>query len=105
MITVVIISFHSKPLILKRIKEIGSNVPVIIIENSKDLKLKEEIEKNYPNVKVIIPESNLGFGAASNLGIRLSKTDFVFLTQADLELINNCVDKLIDCIKSFKCGG
>ena len=35
MITVVIISFYSRHHILDRIKEIGTSVPVIIVENSR----------------------------------------------------------------------
>ena len=37
-----------------------------------------------------------------NLGIKESKTNMVFLTQPDVMLIDNCVNKLIECIKTFK---
>ena len=46
MITVVIVSFHSQHLILDRIKEIGTNVPIIIVENSKDTELKKKLNLN-----------------------------------------------------------
>ena len=102
MLTVIIIAYKSDELVKKRIKEIGSKISILVIENSRNKTFKEEIERIYPNAKVIIPETNLGFGAGSNLGFKLSKTDYVFLTQPDLELIDNCIDKLIDCIKSFQ---
>ena len=41
MITVVIISFYSRHHILDRIKEIGTSVPIVIVENSQDFELKK----------------------------------------------------------------
>ena len=102
MLTVIMPSFHSTALIEKRIIEVDHNIPIIIIENSKNISLKSRVEKKFKNVKVIIPEENLGWGKAINLGIKQSTTQFVFITQPDVKLIDNCVNKLIDCIKNFK---
>lgn len=102
MITVVIVSFHSRHLILKRISEIGADVPVIIVENSKDIELKKKIESQYSNVKVLIPEKNLGWGKAVNLAIGKSKTDYIYLIQPDIVLLDDCIKKIIDCVSNFK---
>jgi len=102
MITVVIPSFYSNHLVEKRVKEIGNKIPIIVVENSRDLNLKKKIEKEFNNVKVLIPDENLGFGGAYNFGIKNSKTEFVFLIQPDILLINDCIDKLIEFIKEFK---
>ena len=89
-------------MIEERITEIGKDIPVIIIENSRDLNFKNKIENEFDNVKVIIPNENLGFGKAVNIGIKEAKTKMVFLTQPDVKLIDNCIKKLLDCIKEFK---
>lgn len=102
MLTVIIPSFHSSKQIEQRILEINKEIPVIIIENSKNIEFKKKIENKYKNVKIIIPDENLGFGKAVNIGIKESKTNMVFLTQPDVKLIDNCIDKLIECIKNFK---
>ena len=101
MLTVVIISFHSSKLIEERIQEIENNIPIIIIENSRNFQLKERIEKKYRNVKIIIPSENLGWGKAVNIGIKESKTQMVFITQPDVKLIDNCINKLTECVKGF----
>ena len=44
MLTVVIPSFYSSKMIEERITEIGKGIPVIIIENSRDLDFKNKIE-------------------------------------------------------------
>ena len=42
MLTVVIPSFHSSQLIEERINEIDKEIPVIIIENSRDFEFKKK---------------------------------------------------------------
>ena len=101
MITVVMPSFYSATLVKERILEIGNDTQILIIENSKDMNLKTELEKNFNNVKVIIPEENMGWGKAINLGIKNSKTEMVFITQPDVKLIKNCIQKLKECILTF----
>ena len=83
MITVVIVSFHSQHLIFDRIREIGTEAPIIIVENSKDLKLKKDLESKYSNVRVLIPAENLGWGKAVNLALEKSNTDYIYLIQPD----------------------
>ena len=95
-------SFHSAKLVKERISEINNDTEIIVIENSKDNNLKEELEKEHKNVKVVIPDENLGWGKAINLGIKLSNTNMVFITQPDVKLIKNCIEKLKECITSFK---
>ena len=90
MITLVFLSHHSKHLLEKTISEIISfdlNLPIIIIENSQDYSLKNELESKYKNfIKVYIPEENLGFSKGMNKGIELAETDYVFLNPSDVFL-------------------
>ena len=102
MLTVVMPSFHSSEIIKERIEEIDKKIPIIIIENSKNIILKEKLEKQYNNINVIIPKENLGWGKAVNIGIKQSVTPFVFITQPDVKLIDDCLSKLITCIREFK---
>ena len=40
-------------------KSIDQNIPIIIVENSNNHKLKEDLESQYKNLKCIIEEKNL----------------------------------------------
>ena len=102
MITVVIISFYSHHHILDRIREIGTSVPVVIVENSQDFELKKNLESIYPNVKVLIPPKNLGWGKAANFAIKEINTNYIYLTQPDVILHKDCIMKLEDCASKFK---
>ena len=76
-LTIVIVSFKSGDILHRCIKSIDKKYPIIIVENSQNIKLKEELEKKYSNVECILPEKNLGYGAGNNLGIKHSKTKYV----------------------------
>jgi GT2 family glycosyltransferase len=87
-ITIVIISYNSSDLVKNYIKNLSKKIPILVIENSRDKNLKDYLEKNYKNVKVLIPKKNLGYGAGLNLGIKESKTKFVYCSTVDV-VINN----------------
>lgn len=99
-ITIVIISYNSFNLVINYIKNLSKKIPIIVIENSKDNNLKNYLEKKYKNVRVLIPKKNLGYGAGLNLGIKESKTNFVFCSTVDV-IINNNNFFLLDKYKNI----
>ena len=94
-------SFHSSYIIENLVRSIDENIPIVIVENSLDLKLKKKLEKNHSNVKVIIPNENLGFAKGANLGIKEIKTEYIFLNPADVFLPKKCINDLLECINDF----
>lgn len=99
-ITILIISYNSSDLVKNYIKNLSKKIPILVIENSRDKNLKDYLEKNYKNVKVLIPKKNLGYGAALNLGIKESKTKFVYCSTVDV-VINNHNFLLLDKYKNI----
>ena len=95
-LTIVIVSFKSGDILHRCIKSIDKKYPIIIVENSQNTKLKEELEKKYSNVECILPEKNLGFGAGNNLGIKNSKTKYVLTLNPDTILYENTISKLLE---------
>jgi GT2 family glycosyltransferase len=95
MLTIILISFHSEDLINNFLKRINNKFPVIIIENSLNYKLKKIIKKKYKNTKIIIPQKNIGIPKALNLGIKKSKTKYIFITSPDVIIYANTIKKLL----------
>ena len=52
LITIVIVSYKSKKKVLKFLNRIGNKFKIIIIENSNDLTIKREVNKNFNNVDI-----------------------------------------------------
>ena len=102
MFTIVFLSFHSETHVRRLISDIEKKYPIIVIENSLNIRLKKELEEKFDNVKVIIPPKNIGISAGYNLGIKESKTNFVKLTSVDINLSNKSLKDLEDCVSKIK---
>ncbi len=101
-ITVIFVSFHSGDIIEKSIATINQNIPIIVVENSRDFSFKESLEKKYSNIEVIIPHENLGNGAGINHGIKNIKTKYAFYLDVDTALFPDTIKNLITAAKEIK---
>jgi len=101
-ITVIFVSFHSDHIIEKSIQTIDERIRIIVVENSKNLNFKSKLENKYPNIKVIIPEENLGNGAGINEGLKNTKTKYAFYLDVDTELFSDTIKNLYDAAKKIK---
>ena len=102
MFTIVFLSFHSEKHIKRLVLDIDKKYPIIIIENSLNMKLKHELEEKYNNVKVIVPAKNIGISAGYNLGIKESKTNYVIINSADINFSKQCLEDLEECANKVK---
>ena len=93
-LTIVFVSFFSKNIIEKPISQIPSDIPIIVVENSQDIELKNILEKKFKNVKVIIPRVNTGNGGGANIALRHANSKYVLYLDVDVELNKDTLDIL-----------
>ena len=93
-LSIVIVTLRSEKVIDRCIESINKNLPIIVVENSDNFKFKNYLETNYENVKCILSKENLGTGAGYNIGIRSSKTDYVYVINPDITLEANALDEI-----------
>ena len=93
-ITFVLVSFRSGHIIEKCIKSINSGIKVIVVENSNNIFIKNDLEKKFSNVEVIISKENLGYAKGNNLGISKVSTQYAFILNPDAILDDNCLYEL-----------
>ncbi len=108
-ITVVILTFHTpKNIILDCLKSINRNYKVLIVENSSEFLLKNEVLSEFHNVEIICTGKNLGYGAGNNFGINKVKTDYVLILNPDVicseDFFNN-IESVIDEDRNFSVIG
>ena len=100
-LTVIITSFHSRDKIFSCIESIEKSIKIIVIENSNDEKLKEEIHSKYQNVECILSKENLGYGAGNNLGLSKVETSYALIVNPDVTLNNDAVNKFFLSINNL----
>ena len=93
-LSIVIVTLRSEKVIDRCISSINKNLPIIVVENSDNLKFKNYLENNYKNVQCILSKENLGTGAGYNIGIKFSKTDYVYVINPDITLEVNALDEI-----------
>ena len=101
-VTLVFVTYYSHKHVYRLCKSLSSKFKIIIIENSLDKSLKIKIEKKYKNVKIIIPHKNLGIAASYNIGIKETKSKYVYLNCPDMSITNNSLNELIKCADKLK---
>ena len=96
-LTVVIVTFKTNKKILSNcLESINKDVKVILVENNNDNLLKEEIEKTFSNVTVILSDTNLGYGGGNNLGHKNVNTRYMFISNPDTVYPKNFFSNLKD---------
>ena len=82
-ITFVITTFKSEKIIFDCINELPNVSPKIIIENSRNNILKNDLENKFENLECFVMSENIGYGKANNIGISKSKTNYIFIINPD----------------------
>jgi len=101
-LTIVIVTFKSQHIIDQCIQTIDNNLPIIVVENSKNKDFKNYLENKYKNVSCVLSNDNIGMGAGNNIGIRYAKSDYVLILNPDVLLFEETIVNLINEGKNLK---
>ena len=100
--TFVITTFKSEKVIFDCIKNIPDQCSKIVIENSNNNQLKNDLEKKFQNLECYVMKDNLGYGKANNFGIKKSKTKYVFIINPDVILNEKNFNEILELLKNEK---
>ena len=90
-ITAIITSFKSENKILNCLNSLGKDIKIIVIENSNDKNLKRKLEKEFPNLKCILSDKNLGYAKGNNLGLSIVDTKYALIINPDAEVDSEAI--------------
>jgi len=72
------------------------NYEIILIDNASKENPTELITSQYPHVKLIVNDQNLGFTGGNNVGIRAAKGDYYFVVNNDTEVTEDLFERLLE---------
>jgi len=98
-ISAVIISWNTKDLLIECIKSLiaetrNHTIEIIVVDNASADGSPEEVRSQFPDIKLICNDSNLGFAKANNIGIRQSNGRYVCIINSDIKAVDGCLDRL-----------
>lgn len=102
-VSILFVTYNSAGVIAAAIKSLPENFRIIVVDNASD---DSTLEICRPlNVEVVALEDNIGYGAAANVGIRMTDTDYAFLLNPDILLQAGCIDKLLSAAEAHPTVG
>jgi N-acetylglucosaminyl-diphospho-decaprenol L-rhamnosyltransferase len=101
-ISFVVVNFNGKKFLKECLDSVFCNVSVpfevILVDNASSDGSADFVASNYPNVKLIVSEKNLGFTGGNNLGARSATGDYLVLLNTDA-ILKSDVACLVDTFR------
>jgi GT2 family glycosyltransferase len=97
MVSIIIVTYNNQKEIRDCLSSIEKNCPdtqgkdyeVIVVDNLSQDKTRKIIRNEFPKVKLIEPDKNLGFGQGNNRGAKEARGDYLFFLNPDTIMVNN----------------
>lgn len=109
-LSIVIISWKMKDLlnvcldsIYKTTKD--HSFDIILVDNASQDGTKEMISELYPDIIYIENSENRGVAPARNQGLQMAKGKYTLILDADIKIVNNALDRLVDFLDSNQSFG
>src|SRR6266550_6546918 len=106
MVSIVIVSFNTAPELvscLESIERCAAAIPheIIVIDNASSDGSAEAVRAQFPTVRVIANQENLGFPKANNQALPLVRGEHVFFLNPDSELQPGTLERMIAELGGF----
>ncbi len=99
-LTIIILTYNSSQLIKFCLQNINLNkYEIIIIDNASTDNTLEIISANFPQIKIIKNDQNIGYGRSNNIALRQTKTPFALLMNVDAIIDEEYIDKILNLIQ------
>ena len=87
-VAVVIVNYESGPALLQCVEDWMADgaFDVVVVDNGSQDGSVERVRSRFPDLEVVTPGSNLGYGAAANRGVAATTTPLIVVSNSDLEV-------------------
>lgn len=104
LLTISIASWNTKDLTKQTLESIYKNtrvkdLEVVVIDNASTDGSVEMIKKEFPQVKIIQNEVNIGFGSAHNKVARATQSKYFCILNSDVIVLPGIFDKMIEFLE------
>lgn len=107
-VSVIIVSFNTRDLLLQCLAAIEPHHQIIVVDNASSDGSADKVAAEYPQVLLIRNSKNRGFGSANNQGMNAATYDRVLLLNSDARPTPGAIDRLANVLDDpgvAACGG
>ncbi len=103
-LAIVIVNYNTKDLLRRCLNSIltkkwGRTIEIWVVDNASIDGSVKMIEKEFPKIKLIKSDKNLGFSGGNNLALQKAQARYYLLLNSDTEVTNGSLDALLDFMK------
>lgn len=103
-LSIIILNWKVRDLLHKCLTSIfkytsGLTFEVYVVDNDSGDGSVEMVRQEFPTVKLIVNDKNLGFAAGNNQALRQAGGDWLLLLNPDTELFNNALAEMVNVMK------
>jgi N-acetylglucosaminyl-diphospho-decaprenol L-rhamnosyltransferase len=105
-VTAIIVSWNTRDLVrrclesLDRHRPAGVTMETVLVDNASGDGTAEMVAAEWPEVRLIANEDNIGYTRANNQGIRVSRGRYLLLINADAFLTDGCLERMLACAEA-----
>jgi N-acetylglucosaminyl-diphospho-decaprenol L-rhamnosyltransferase len=101
---VVIVSYRCEALLRDCLASLGSYPPacpvsIQVVDNASGDGTAEMVTREFPDVALTVNESNTGFSAANNLGIRAGTAPYVLVLNPDTRVTEGALERMLEVME------
>lgn len=96
-LSIVVVSFNSRAVLPACLAALGPDLRArtVVVDNGSGDGTPQIVRRNFPTVRLIETERNLGFGGGCNVGLSASNSEFALVLNPDVEISPEAVSALI----------
>jgi GT2 family glycosyltransferase len=98
-LSIVIVTWNAREYALECLKSLQQqdgalSTEIIVVDNASADGTPDAVKREFPHVRLVENESNLGFAKANNIGIRLSNGKYICLINSDVNVPRECLPRM-----------
>lgn len=103
-VSAIVVSYNTRRMTLDCLRALHADLAdlpaeVWVVDNASTDGSVEDIRAEFPNVRLIANEQNLGFGAANNQAMKLARGEFLLLLNSDAFPVEGATRAMVDYLR------
>ena len=98
LISIVVLNWNGQQVVEKCLRSLQEQtycpLELIVVDNASTDGSADLVKERFPDVNLIVNQTNLGFGGGNNVGIRASQGRYIMMLNNDTRLDSRCVEEL-----------
>lgn len=99
-VSVIIVNWNTKVLLYNCLQSILEQVgdvdyEIIVVDNASSDSSADMVQSDFPDVTLIVEQSNRGYAAATNTGIRVAQGRYVLVLNSDTLICDAAIEKTV----------